>query len=318
MGLANRQDLITYAFRKLGDPVIEINVTQEQAEDRLDDALQTFTEFHSEGVERTYVKHKITGSHLQLTTATASTFTATETITGSVSGATMVLYDTPEINKLRTRTLNGTFIVGETVTGSVSGSTGIIAANGVFIGDIQNKYITVPNEVASITKIVTYDQSKSSGSYMFDAQYQIMLNDVFNLNSAGIDYYTMVQQHMSLLDFTLNVQPSLTFSRASGKVTIGKSWDTYSIDSYLMIECYVTVVNGSNTKIFDDFWLKKYYTAILKRQWAGNVGKYDNMILPGNMTIAAGKLWEQADAEIKELETQLKDTYQAPIMFMVG
>ena len=56
----SRDELIDYSLRKLGAPVIEINVDRQQCEDRLDDALDLFTERHFDGVERAYFKHKIT------------------------------------------------------------------------------------------------------------------------------------------------------------------------------------------------------------------------------------------------------------------
>lgn len=57
---SSRQGLIDYAMRSLGDPVIEINIDPEQQEDRVDEALQYYQEFHSDATLRTYLKHLIT------------------------------------------------------------------------------------------------------------------------------------------------------------------------------------------------------------------------------------------------------------------
>lgn len=59
---STRQGLIDYCKRQLGDPVIEINVDEDQLEDRVDEALQHFQEYHSDGVYRSYLKHLITDS----------------------------------------------------------------------------------------------------------------------------------------------------------------------------------------------------------------------------------------------------------------
>ena len=56
----SRQSLIDYAYRQLGAPVIEINVDYEQASDRLDDALQFFSERHFDGVERAFFSYQLT------------------------------------------------------------------------------------------------------------------------------------------------------------------------------------------------------------------------------------------------------------------
>ena len=80
MALASRQNLQDYALRRLGHPVIEINVDDGQLSDRMDDALQFFQEYHFDGVEKTFVKHQITGSKLKLTANLAGNFQKAEVI----------------------------------------------------------------------------------------------------------------------------------------------------------------------------------------------------------------------------------------------
>ena len=58
----SRATLIDYAKRKLGDPVIEVNVDEDQLEDRVDEALQYYQEYHSDATIRTYLKHLVTAS----------------------------------------------------------------------------------------------------------------------------------------------------------------------------------------------------------------------------------------------------------------
>ena len=60
MSINSRESLIEYAFKKLGAPVIEINVDWTQAEDRLDDALEYFQERHFDGVEKVFFAHQVT------------------------------------------------------------------------------------------------------------------------------------------------------------------------------------------------------------------------------------------------------------------
>ena len=59
-----REELKDYALRKLGYPVIEINVDDSQVEDRVDDALQMFSEYHFDGVQRAFYKYQITASDI--------------------------------------------------------------------------------------------------------------------------------------------------------------------------------------------------------------------------------------------------------------
>jgi len=49
-----------YCLRRLGKPVIEINVDEDQVEDRIDDALQYYWDYHFDGTEKIYYKHLVT------------------------------------------------------------------------------------------------------------------------------------------------------------------------------------------------------------------------------------------------------------------
>jgi hypothetical protein len=60
----NRQELIEYCLRRLGKPVVEINVDDDQLQDRADDAFQFFSEYHYDGIERVYLKHQITQDNI--------------------------------------------------------------------------------------------------------------------------------------------------------------------------------------------------------------------------------------------------------------
>jgi hypothetical protein len=58
--IGSRQQLIDYCLRRLGEPVIEVNVDEDQIEDKIDDALQVYREFHSDGTFRNYYQHQLT------------------------------------------------------------------------------------------------------------------------------------------------------------------------------------------------------------------------------------------------------------------
>ena len=192
MALSTRQGLIDYCLRRLGHPVIEINVDEDQISDRIDDAFQHWNEYHFDGVERSYIKHKLTGSTLTLTGS--ATFTAGEKITGGTSGAkttvhksssgTSVVYEKP--------TTAESFEANEVITGSDSGTTATIQS--ISKGDIENGYIPIGNAVLNVVRVFKFGAivgSKSDG--LFDVDYQFALNDLYNLLSADITYYSMVK-----------------------------------------------------------------------------------------------------------------------------
>jgi hypothetical protein len=56
----SREDFKDYILRKIGAPVIEINVSEEQVEDRVDEAISFWRDYHYNGSQLVYLKHEIT------------------------------------------------------------------------------------------------------------------------------------------------------------------------------------------------------------------------------------------------------------------
>ena len=85
-----RETLKQYCLRNLGKPVIEINISDDQAEDRIDEAVQFFSQYHYDGIRRTYLKYKLTSADKN---RLAAINPSTETATDSVSGNTTTWYE---------------------------------------------------------------------------------------------------------------------------------------------------------------------------------------------------------------------------------
>ena len=145
MALASRADLNDYCLRRLGHPVIEINVDDQQLSDRIDDALQFFQEYHFDGVEKTFVKHQITGSKLKLTANLAGNFQKAETITGGTSGATAIVDGADDTAQfiLIEQVKSGTFQGGETITGDRSGATATLHGTDTYT-TVSYTHLTLP------------------------------------------------------------------------------------------------------------------------------------------------------------------------------
>jgi len=198
MALASRQDLIDYCLRRLGFPVIEINVDDDQIEDRIDDALQFWQEYHFDGSEKAYIKRQLTGSSVVLSASLANNFTVGETITGATSGAKAKVVSTSG-NEIVVDNVSGTFTTSEAISGDQSGySANTSAANAYTKGDLENGYIPVGDNVLGVTKLFKFGATTGSRSDgLFDVDYQFALNDMYNLLSADLTYYSMVKTHMS-------------------------------------------------------------------------------------------------------------------------
>ena len=245
---ASRQELIDYCLRKLGAPVIEINVDDDQVNDRVDEAIQFYQEYHSDAVIKHYRKHLITST------------------------------------------------------------------------DVTNKYVDIPDQLIFVSRIFPMTNNSSSSSGMWSARYQMHLNDVYDLQYAGaLINYEMTRQFLNMLDMQLNGVPPVRFNRHMNRLYIDVDWGrTIMAGDYIMVEAYSTIDPDDYTDIYNDIFLKKYTTALIKRQWGANLIKFDGIQLPGGVTMNGRQIWDDANAEIEKLEGEMELKYEMPVDFMVG
>lgn len=323
MSTTTREGLKEYCLRGLGAPVIEINVEDEQLEDRIDEALEYWRLYHPEGIETVYLKQQITASRITLTTS-ADVFELLEVVTGQTSNATATVVSEGERhsegNDLFVYKIEGTFIDGETLVGS-SGTTAILSTNAVTKGIWDNRYIQLNDLIYGVVRVLPFSQASSSKN-MFDLQYQLRLHDLYDVSSTSIIYYKSIMNHISLLDFELNTKPDIRFNRLAGKLYLDVNWSAgaYSgiqIGDFLIVETYRVLDPTTAPKMFNEIWLKHYTTALFKRQWAINLKKYQGLQLPGGVTLDGQSLYDEAISEIKDLEDDLM-TKSAPLSFYMG
>lgn len=246
-----RDELIEYCKRKLGDPVIEINVDDDQVEDRVDEAIQYYQEFHSDAVERTYLKHQVTQT------------------------------------------------------------------------DLDNGYVDLNNaNVLYLIKMFPINTGFSGSRNFFDIKYQMMLNDIADLqNFAGdMAYYEQIQQYLSLLDMKLNGTPQVSFSRLKNRLYIfGDVNDgDISVNDYIIFEALVALDPVYCAAIYKDMWLLEYSTALIKEQWGANLSKFEGMQLPGGVSMNGRQIYEDARQEIEALREKIRLERELPIDFFVG
>ena len=322
MAISSRQGLIDYCLRRLGFPVIEINVDEDQVSDRIDDALQYFQEYHFDGVERVYLTHQVGTADLKFSGLSSPSFELEETLTGATSGATCKLFSLNGTNA-KISNVKGTFVAGETVTGSVSGFSRALANTNFYTaGDIQNGYIPIPDSVIGVIRVLPVN-GPSSGmnnrNNMFDIIYQFRLNDMYNLLSADMIYYTQVQQHLSMLDMLLVGDRSIRYNRKMDKMYIDINWEeVFDPGDYVIIECYRILDPTTYTQVYDDMFLKRYATALIKRQWGENMKKFGGIQLPGGVILNGKEIYDEAVEEIATIENEMQLKSELPVDFMVG
>ena len=258
---ASRSQLKEYALRNLGKPVIEINVDDAQLEDRLDEALQYFAQYHYDGVERVYLKYKIT-----------------------------------EADLLRLKSPGG----DSTVTASAGGRTTSYTE--------ANNWIAVPDSVLAVNRI--FPLSDKHNNNLFDIRYQLRLNDLYDFSSTSIIHYDMVLRHLDFLDHILVGEKPIRFNQHNNKLYIDMDWKVdMQEDEYLIIECYRKLDPTVMTDVFNDIFLKRYVTALFKKQWGANLSKFNGVTMIGGVTLNGQQIYSEALEDVRKLEEEIRGTY---------
>jgi hypothetical protein len=317
MAVTSRETLKEYCLRALGAPVVEINVDEDQLEDRIDEALEYWRQYHYDGIEQIYMKQQIRASEMTVEN-NGLTFNIAEKITGSISGATAeVVRESTRVSTntmLLVKNVKGTFVTGDVITGS-DGHTALCSS--ITLREYDLKYVNIPDLVYGVTKILSMGQASSSKN-MFDLQYQLRLNDLYDLTSTSLIYYKTVMNHLAMLDLELNGHQSFRFNRRTNRLYLDFNWESdITLGDYIIVQGYRALDPNEFSKVWNEAWLKHYITALFKKQWATNIKKFSGIQLPGGVTLDGDKLYDEAVTEIKELEDELQNK-SAPLDFFLG
>ena len=275
-----RQELIDYCKRKLGAPVLEINVADEQIDDLVDDAIQLFQERHFDGVYPTFYKYKITQN---------------------------------DINRGRSPGNNS--VVG-LVTTTVT--TNIVGTATTFSYTENSNYLQVPPNIIGVNKIFQFDGNNAITNNMFSIKYQLFLNDVYSFGALEILSYAMVKTYLEDLDFLLNTQKQIRFNKRQDRLYLDIDWGSISVGTYIIIDCYSTLDPNDYTRIYNDSFLKPYLTSLIKRQWGQNLIKFQGVKLPGGIELNGRQIYDDGQKEIDVLMEKMSNTYELPPYDLIG
>ena len=244
--VASREQLRDYCFRRLGHPVIEVNIDDDQVEDRIDDAFQFYREYHYDAVELVYLKHQFTSNN------------------------------------------------------------------------ISNQYIELNDNIVGVTRILPFS-NRSTGVNIFDIRYQILINDLYSLMSTDLIYYSMVKSHIELINQLLVGIKPIRFNRHMNRLYMDMDWvaDAKAGD-YIIVECYRILDPDTYLDVYDDMFLKRYCTALIKRQWGTNLKKFSGVQLPGGVTLNGDVIYQEAESEIKAIEDEMQSRFELPVDFFTG
>lgn len=321
MGLPfTRVELIEWCLRKLGAPVIEINLDEDQIENRIDEGLAYFRDYHFDGVERIYFKHQVQASCLASVAAPVGTFVRDEILKGATSNAEGYFYDIVNSTNIRFKTRVGAFLPGELVTGQSGGGTFTIssAPNSVVIGDIDHQYVVVPDKVISVTDILPVESRSLGGNLggIFDFSYQWALNNMFSLASTDLVTYDIYKQYISLWEFMFTGKKGLRFNRKTDKVFIDIK--DFMIDQWIVLECWAALDPEEYKEVYSDEIVREYCYNLLKEQWGNNLKKYSGVQLPGGVTLNGQVIYDEAQVALEKLRERIRKEFELPPDFFMG
>ena len=278
---ASRTQLIDYCLRKLGAPVLEINIDDDQIDDLVDDAIQLFNERHFDGVERMYLKYQITQDDIDRGTA---------------------------------KNRDGVGIVTTTATATAVPGIGTTITSNWYE---TSNFLQVPDSVIGVEKIFKFDTSSISGG-MFSIKYQLFLNDLYYFNSVELLQYSMVKSYLEDIDFLLTTDKQIRFNKRQDRLYLDIDWGAESVDNWIILDCYRALDPTSFTQVFNDPFLKLYLTALMKRQWGQNLIKFRGVKLPGGIELNGREIYDDAEREIDSLRSRMASEYELPPYDFVG
>jgi len=276
---SSRSDLINYTKRQLGAPVLEINVADEQIDDLIDDALQIFQERHFDGVTKDYVKYKITQDDIDR---------------GKGPGED-----------------NPVGIVTTTIDKTVGVST-------QFKFQENSNYLPLPPDIIGVEKIFHFDGSATSTNNMFSVKYQLFLNDIYYYGATQLMNYAMVRSYLSDIDFLLTTQKQFRFNQRQDRIYIDIDWSGVTEGDWLIFDVFKAIDPNASTGVWNDSFLKRYVTQLVKRQWGQNLMKFQGVKLPGGVELNGRQMYDDAEKELEIIREQMSNTYEIPPLDMIG
>ena len=177
-------------------------------------------------------------------------------------------------------------------------------------------YIPMPSTVLTVSNIFAFDNAATNN--MFDIKYQMRLNDLYDFSSTSMIHYEMTMQHLDYLSHLLVGEVPIRFSEHQRRLYLDMDWDgDVSENDYLIIECYRKIDPDVSTDVYNNMYLKRYATALIKKQWGANLSKFQNVQLLGGVTMNGEQIYQQAGEEQEKIE-QFIDNHQYPDMIMKG
>ena len=336
---ATKTEFGDWCKRKLGYPVIDINVDADQVDDRIDEAIQYYQMFMGGGSRRMYLKHQVTQADIdrgktnisETVTETTNQPSSTLPTGATATDTTITLADASQFPA------SGTVVISQglgnaetkaytaksgnaltiTALSETHGNNAAIVLSVDSTWQTAQNYFIMPDGIESVLRILPFDNRGTLN--MFDIRYQLRLNDLYDFSDISIIYYQQVLWQLDLLDMILVGEKPIEFNVNQDRIYVSMDWDTdISVGDYIVFECYRRINPTEYTQMYNDFWLKRYATALIKKQWGENLIKFQGVTMLGGVTMNGEVIYNEAKEEIATLEEQGRLNFETPVDFDIG
>jgi len=274
---SSRGQLINFGLRKLGYPVLEINLDTDQIHDALDDTLQFFQQRHYDGIERMFLKYKITQE---------------------------------DVDRGSAQNTDGVGIVT---------TTGIQTSNVTVTSNFYetSNFLAMPEHVIGVNRIFKFDTSSISGG-MFSIKYQLFLNDLYYFNSVNLLQYAMTKTYLEDIDHLLTTEKQIRFNQRQDRLYLDIDWGAENVGDFIVIDCFRALDPEAYKQIYNDPFVKRYFVALMKKQWGMNLIKFRGTKLPGGIELNGREIYDDGEKELQALRDRMAMDYEMPPLDFIG
>ena len=274
---SSRGQLINFGLRKLGYPVLEINLDTDQIHDALDDTLQFFQQRHYDGIERMFLKYKITQE---------------------------------DVDRGSAQNTDGVGIVT---------TTGIQTSNVTVTSNFYetSNFLAMPEHVIGVNRIFKFDTSSISGG-MFSIKYQLFLNDLYYFNSVNLLQYAMTKTYLEDIDHLLTTEKQIRFNQRQDRLYLDIDWGAENVGDFIVIDCFRALDPEAYKQIYNDPFVKRYFVALMKKQWGMNLIKFRGTKLPGGIELNGREIYDDGERELQALRDRMAMDYEMPPLDFIG
>ena len=201
---------------------------------------------------------------------------------------------------------------------TTTATTTIVDTATTFSFDENSNYLQVPPHIIGVNKIFKFDGTNSITNNMFSVKYQLFLNDIYFFGSTELLTYAMTKTYLEDIDFLLSTDKQIRFNQRQDRLYLDIDWASAAVDSYIVIDCNRLLDPNDFTRVYNDSFLKKYLTILIKKQWGQNLIKFQGVKLPGGIELNGRQIYDDAQRELDQLMERMSNTYELPPLDMIG